>query len=265
MLPPPGATGGVVRAYWAVCKRLDAAERRTLVDSGEKRKRREEIINGEFTRRYLGVDYDMTVGEYLSTADVTFVNPIGGEALCPDGDERRVTVENLGEYVELVTEAWLGAAVQEQIAAFLEGISEVFPFQKLAKFNGSELKYMFCGNGAIEWDTKTLKEHLHPTANLTRESTSFRLLVEQLEEMSNQERSDFLNFVTACPRLPPGGLGALGIEVTSQRTQSMIPTAQTCVPKLYLPDYSDGVALRAGMIEAFKNADIGGFHERAMP
>ena len=42
-------------------------------------------------------------------------------------------MENLGEYVELVTEAWLGAAVQEQIAAFLEGISEVFPFQKLAK------------------------------------------------------------------------------------------------------------------------------------
>ena len=27
----------------------------------------------------------------------------------------------------------------------------------LWQFNGSELKYMFCGNGAIEWDTKTLK------------------------------------------------------------------------------------------------------------
>ena len=59
-------------------------------------------------------------------------------------------------------------------------------------------------------------------------------------DMSNQERSDFLNFVTACPRLPPGGLGALGIEVTAQRSQSKIPTAQTCVPKLYLPEYADG-------------------------
>ena len=54
------------------------------------------------------------------------------------------------------------------------------------------------------------------------------------------------------------------VQVTSQRTQSMVPTAQTCVPKLYLPDYADGTALRAGMIEAFKNADVGGFHERAM-
>jgi len=44
----------------------------------------------------------------------------------------------------------------------------------------------------------------------------------------------------------------------------MIPTAQTCVPKLYLPEYSDGVVMKEGFLEAFKNADIGGFHERAM-
>merc|ERR1712070_134698 len=113
-------------------------------------------------------------------------------------------------------------------------------------------------------DTATLEQHLHPTANLTRDSPSFQLLVAQLQEMSNQERSDFLNFVTACPRLPPGGLGALGIEVAPQRTKSMIPTSQTCVPKLYLPDYADGAALLAGLLEAFKNAETGGFHERAI-
>jgi len=264
MLPLPGSTGGVVHAYWAVCKRIEAVDQDAFIESAEKNKQKAAIFTSEFARRYLGVDFDMTLGEYLDSAEVTFVDPISSVPLCVNGDDRRLGADNLREYVDLVVETWLGSPVAEQIACLRQGINDVFPFEKLSKFNGSELKYMFCGNNTIDWDSKTLEEQLHPTANLTRDSASFRLLVEQLQEMSNQERSQFLNFVTACPRLPPGGLGALGIEVTSQRTQSMVPTAQTCVPKLYLPDYADGTALRAGMIEAFKNADVGGFHERAM-
>jgi len=262
MLPLPGSTGGVVRAYGQVVKRLESVQKNALLGPSEQAKKKAQIIDAEFTRRYLSVDYDMKLGEYLSSADVAFVDPITGLALCPGGDSKEVTVDNLGEYVELITEAWLGSPVKKQIDAMREGISEVFPFESiLAKFNGSELKYMLCGDNTIAWESATLEQHLHPLAPLTRNSPSFLMLVEELLKMSNQERSDFLNFVTACPRLPPGGLGALGIEVTSQRTQSMIPTAQTCVPKLYLPEYSNGTAMRAGMMEAFKNADSGGFHE----
>jgi len=265
MLPLPGSTGGVVRAYAAVCKRLEGVAQDARLTPVEREEARRSVVASEFTRRYLGVDYDMTLPEYLGSAEAAFVDPISGVSLCAGGDDRAVTVDNLQEFVQLVVEAWLGASVSQQVDAFREGISQVFPASKLTMFSGAELKSMFCGNNTIEWDAPALEQHLHPTANLTRESPSFRLLVEQLQEMTNQERSDFLNFVTACPRLPPGGLGALGIEVTSQRTQSMIPTAQTCVPKLYLPDYPDGEQLRSGMLEAFKNADIGGFHERAMP
>jgi len=70
--------------------------------------------------------------------------------------------------VDLVVETWLGSPVAEQIACLRQGINDVFPFEKLSKFNGSELKYMFCGNNTIDWDSKTLEEQLHPTANLTR-------------------------------------------------------------------------------------------------
>ena len=81
--------------------------------------------------------------------------------------------------------------------------------------------------------------------------------------MANGERGKFLNFVTACPHLPPVGLSMLEIEVLPQHNGSYLPTAQTCGNKLYLPEYDDPDALRLGLAEAFANADFGGLHERA--
>jgi len=261
MLPLPGSTGGVVRAYALVCRRVEAVANNGTLSAAEKEARKKALLEGEFARRYMGADYDMALPAYLESADVCFVDPISGAVLQPGGEEARVTVSNLAHYVDLVVEAWLGEGIKDQILAMKEGIREVFPLEKLGKFSGAELKYMLCGDNTIDWEAATLEQHLQPVAPLNRDSPCFIMLCEQLLDMSNQERSDFLNFVTACPRLPPGGLGALGIEVTAQRSQSMIPTAQTCVPKLYLPEYTDGAALRTGMMEAFKNADSGGFHE----
>lgn len=90
----------------------------------------------------------------------------------------------------------------------------------------------------------------------------YQLLIDELQRMANSERAKFLNFVTACPHLPPIGLSTLEIEVLPQHN-GFVPTAQTCGNKLYLPEYDDPDALRNGLAEAFANADFGGLHERA--
>ena len=80
--------------------------------------------------------------------------------------------------------------------------------------------------------------------------------------MGNDDRRKFLNFVTACPHLPPIGLSMLEIEVLPLHAdKGNIPTAQTCGNKLYLPEYDTPEALRSGLSEAFANADYGGLHE----
>ena len=91
----------------------------------------------------------------------------------------------------------------------------------------------------------------------------YQLLIDELQRMGNEERGKFLNFVTACPHLPPVGLSMLEIEVMPQHNGSVMPTAQTCGNKLYLPEYDDANALRAALAEAFANADYGGLHEHA--
>jgi hypothetical protein len=82
--------------------------------------------------------------------------------------------------------------------------------------------------------------------------------------MKHSERAQFLDFVTACPHLPPSGLETLEIEVVPQRAELAIPTSQTCGNKLYLPAFRTIEELRAGLQIAFANAAYGGLHERSL-
>lgn len=113
----------------------------------------------------------------------------------------------------------------------------------------------------IEWTEAELQRHIHPTGGYTKHSKVYQLLLDELQRMGNAERRHFLNFVTACPHLPPVGLSMLEIEVLPQTSGSQLPTAQTCGNKLYLPDYTEAAMLNAGLAEAFANADFGGLHE----
>ena len=102
-----------------------------------------------------------------------------------------------------------------------------------------------------------------PSGGITKHSKVYQLLIDELLRMDNATRAKFLNFVTACPHLPPVGLSMLEIEVLQQHSGGKLPTAQTCGNKLYVPEYDSAESLRSGLAEAFANADYGGLHEHA--
>ena len=120
-----------------------------------------------------------------------------------------------------------------------------------------------CGTMSIEWSEAELLRHLHPSGGYTKHSKLYQLLIDELQCMGNEARAKFLNFVTACPPLPPVGLSMLEIEVLPQHSGSALPTAQTCGNKLYLPEYETAEELRTGLSEAFANTEAGGLHEHA--
>ena len=77
--------------------------------------------------------------------------------LKPGGADVDVTIDNLGEYVRLVTDALLVGGVRAQLAAFRQGFSDVFLASRLAPFTPSELDVLL--NGARErWDKATVIE-----------------------------------------------------------------------------------------------------------
>ena len=52
----------------------------------------------------------------------------------------------------------------------------------------------------IEWDEQALLNHFHPVGGLSEKSPTYKYPVAELLEMSQAERSRFLDFVSSCPR-----------------------------------------------------------------
>jgi E3 ubiquitin-protein ligase TRIP12 len=61
------------------------------------------------------------------------------------GKDKEVTIDNLGEYVQLVLRSMLHDSVRAQVSAFKRGFSEVFGVRKLACFSPAELDVLFNG------------------------------------------------------------------------------------------------------------------------
>ena len=97
------------------------------------------------------------------------------------GKDINVTLDNLGQYVRLVSHWLLVEGVSTQMEAVKEGFESVFPVSTLQMFYPEELDQIFCGSstsvdgvtrtGAYSrWDVMTLAEACKPDHGFTAES-----------------------------------------------------------------------------------------------
>ena len=97
------------------------------------------------------------------------------------GKDINVTLDNLGQYVRLVSHWLLVEGVSTQMEAVKEGFESVFPVSTLQMFYPEELDQIFCGSstsvdgvtrsGAYSrWDVITLGEACKPDHGFTTES-----------------------------------------------------------------------------------------------
>ncbi|CAE8627380.1 unnamed protein product, partial [Polarella glacialis] len=142
--------------------------------------------------------------------------------------------------------------VDAQIQSFRAGVNDVLPVQSLVSFSRSELREMFCGEDRIDWDEQALLNHMHPTGGLTERSSTYKFLVAVLLELDQAERSRFLDFVSSCPRLPPGGMAKFHVDVfpDTGATRHGFPRSRACANQLYLPPYASKDELQEKLYEA---------------
>mmetsp|Transcript_101013 Transcript_101013/g.218143 ORF Transcript_101013/g.218143 Transcript_101013/m.218143 type:complete len:91 (+) Transcript_101013:309-581(+) len=81
------------------------------------------------------------------------------------------------------------------------------------------------------------------------------MLVDALDRMPRKRRGHFLEFVTACPRLPPGGLAAVEICVAAAQPPGSLPRARTCTKELRLPKYESLEELEQKLNTAIDSAE----------
>merc|ERR1711974_529321 len=142
------------------------------------------------------------------------------------------------------------------------GLGESVPIGSLAAFRPAELRQMFCGEDRIDWEQTSLLAHLRPAGGLTDRAPLFHYLVAVLAEMNQDNRARFLDFVSSCPRLPPGGLANFRLDVFPDQGSSKraMPRSRACANQLYLPPYESQEELKVKLHEAMHSST--GHHEQ---
>jgi len=152
------------------------------------------------------------------------------------------------------------------VRAFRDGFSAVFPIERLGAFEADELDLLL--NGSREkWLPSVIVEYLKFDHGYTRNSRAVGFLLEILCELSPQDVSTFLKFVTGSPRLPVGGLARLTprLTIVQKRPEegvspdAYLPSVMTCANYVKLPDYSSKEVMRERLLTAI-NEGQGAFY-----
>ena len=117
-------------------------------------------------------------------------------------------------------------------------------------FKPEELELMVCGSKLL--DFKELQANASYVDGYTQESEVVHWLWQiVIEEMSEAQRKEFLQFTTGCDRAPVNGLATLPFYVGRHGPDTdRLPTAHTCFNHLLIPEYSSKDKLRVKLLSA---------------
>ena len=202
----------------------------------------------------VGCKHDVSIGDFFVLSCANFVDPAAPLEheleLGPGGAESDLTVEGVPRFLALLAQSWFGAGTRAQVQALQCGLAEALPLDSLLAFTAAELKSLVCGEEAA-WTASELKRYVKAGYGYTEDSAQILWLREELLAMGRLERASFVQFVTSCPRLPPGGLAALPKgpivvdEMSRDGPELRWPTARTCTQQLRLPRYESREVLGA--------------------
>lgn len=142
---------------------------------------------------------------------------------------------------------------QRMLNAFTEGLGNVIPVEILPLLSGEELREMMCGNPEV--DVELLK-HVVEYEGYGPNDDVITYFWSTLNEMTNEERKQFLQFVWARNRLPMRESdfdAPFKIQKDTSKGEQALPSASTCFFTLTLPEYTNQEALREKLLFAIRN------------
>ena len=185
--------------------------------------------------------------------------------LIENGRNIDVTEENKFDYVQKLCSAKLYENIKPQVKALLKGFYQIIPQKLISIFNYRELELVISGLPTIDirdWKKNTLYE------NYTEETPIIKYFWEIMESYDNNERAEFLQFVTGSSKVPLEGFRALQgiggvnkflISKVFDKNFDRLPTAHTCTNQLDLPEYPNKEILKQRLKFAIKEGKGFGF------
>jgi len=186
--------------------------------------------------------------------------------LIPGGSSIPVSKENAIRYVHLVAHRRLNMETAIQTNAFLHGFRDLIPASWVRLFSPYELQKVISGDDAIQgFDVKSLKSVMLYGGGYHPSQVVIQWFWEVIDDMTPEQKSKFLKFVTSCSRQPLLGFGALvplpcihqvrlpEFEHDTDDRQLRLPTSATCMHLLKLPNYKSKEILRSKLLYAVES------------
>lgn len=193
------------------------------------------------------------------SADYDVAGEIQTHDLIPNGENVEVTEANKHQFVELMVAWQLSRDTEEQLAALCRGFSEIIPRSDLALFTARELLFLLCGTRTLDvqdWKESTVYE------KCTETTEQIKYFWEIVEDYSEQQRADLLQFCTGSTRVPVEGFQSLQGSDGPRRfcvqlldDVNRLPNAHTCFNRLDLPRYPTKETLKQRLQLAVDGAE----------
>ena len=163
--------------------------------------------------------------------------------LIENGRNIDVTEANKFDYIQRLCSSKLYDTIKPQIDSLLKGFYELIPQKLISIFNHRELELVISGMPTIDikdWKNNTIYENYNETSDVVV------YFWEIIESFDNDERAEFLQFVTGSSKVPLegfsalqgiGGINKFKISKVFDKNYDRLPTAHTCTNQLDLPEY----------------------------
>ena len=185
--------------------------------------------------------------------------------LVENGRNIDVTESNKFDFVQKLCSAKLYENIKPQVEALLKGFYSIIPQKLISIFNHRELELVISGLPTIDikdWKRNTLYE------NYNEQTPIIKYFWEIIESYDNDERAEFLQFVTGSSKVPLegfcalqgiGGVNKFLISKVFDKNYDRLPTAHTCTNQLDLPEYPNKEILKQRLKVALKEGKGFGF------
>ncbi|OHT12501.1 ubiquitin ligase [Tritrichomonas foetus] len=191
-------------------------------------------------------------GDDISSLDLRFEVTIDnfGRAenipLIENGGDIIVTNENVQQYVDSMIHWELEKSVERQFNAFRDGFWKIRANKIIIMFEPEELDIMISGQTVYNWEE--LKQSSTYSSGYNGNSETIGMFWKVFDELTENQKIDFLMFATGTKRVPVNGLKEIQLEFQRTTDTRMLPVAHTCAEIIQLPDYKDIELLRKNLL-----------------
>ncbi|XP_050693642.1 E3 ubiquitin-protein ligase hyd-like isoform X3 [Eriocheir sinensis] len=181
--------------------------------------------------------------------------------LISGGRNIEVTTNNVYDYVRKYAEYRMVKSQEKALQSLRDGVFDVIPGGALDSLTAEDLRLLLNGVGDINVATLISYTSFNDeSAESNDRLNKFkRWLWSIVEKMTNQEKQDLVYFWTGSPALPASEEGFQPMPSVTIRPadDSHLPTANTCISRLYIPLYTTRAILRSKLLLAIKTKNFG--------